>query len=225
MTETWLSNKDKTWCDLTDLNRDGYNLCHQNRTKGKGGGLALIYETAIKVSTVSKSDTRSFEYVTWKLTTKSRQLTLTGIYHPPYSSKNRITNSMFPDDFTEFTTNLLSNHTNNIILGDFNLHVSDYDNNDATIFMDTCEAMGLYQHVTFATHKSGNILDLMLTKVCNNTTILRTHKGPYISDHTAVIARLKIKRPTQQCETQMVRKVKDIPEQQWIDAFTDKDLI
>ena len=93
----------------------------------------------------------------WKLTAKSRQFTLTGIYHPPYSNKNRITNSMFLDDFTEFTTNLLSSHNNNIILSDFNLHVSDNDNNDATIFTDTCEAMGLYQHFTFTAHKSGNI--------------------------------------------------------------------
>ena len=77
VTDTWLSNKDKTWCGSMDLNRHGYNLYYRNRAKGKGGGLALICKTAIKVPTVHKGDTRSFEFVTWRLTAKSRQLTLT----------------------------------------------------------------------------------------------------------------------------------------------------
>ena len=97
----------------------------------------------------------------------------------------------------EFTTNLLSQHTNNIILSDFNLHISKEDNNDATIFTVTCEVMGLYQHVSFATHKSGNVLDLMLTEVSSDITKLHTHRGPFISDHAAVIAQLNVKRPTQ----------------------------
>ena len=46
-------------------------------------------------------------------------------------------------------------------MGDFNLHISE-DKEDPSdistaIFMDTCEAMGLYQHVTFPTHKAGNL--------------------------------------------------------------------
>ena len=131
---------------------------------------------------------------------------------------------MFLDDFTEFTTNLLSQHTNNIILSDFNLHISKDLDTDAAIFIDTCEAMGLYQHISFATHKSGNILDLMLTEVCSSITILQSHHGPFISDHAAVIAQLNIKRQTQGTSTQVICKLKDITQEQWIEAFTDKDL-
>ena len=50
---------------------------------------------------------------------------------------------------------LLPDRTNNIIMGDFNLHISEgeSDANDisATIFIDTCEAM---EHITFPTHKT-----------------------------------------------------------------------
>ena len=35
--------------------------------------------------------------------------------------------------------------------------ISHSDDVDAAIFMDTCEALGLYQHIAFPTHKSGNI--------------------------------------------------------------------
>ena len=89
---------------------------------------------------------------------------VTGIYHPPYSTKNRITNKMFINDFIEFSTVLLTNHTNNIILGDFNLHISDDQDTDAAIFSDTCEALGLYQYINFSTHKSGNVLRLNINR-------------------------------------------------------------
>ena len=99
-----------------------------NRTKVRGGGLALICKSHYKVKTVKKGATPSFEYAVWELAVKNRHITITGIYHPPYSIKNRITNKMFiddltvnhVDDFTEFSTELLTNHSNNIILGDFN---------------------------------------------------------------------------------------------------------
>ena len=64
----------------------------------------------------------------------------TGIYHPPYSAKNRITNKNFKDEFTTFTINLLTEHSDNIILGEFNLHVSDTHDTEAVIFTNTCEA-------------------------------------------------------------------------------------
>ena len=95
-----------------------------------------------------------------------------GLYHSPHSNKSKVTNSMFLDDFTEFTTDLFSQNTNSIILGDFNLHVNKDMDTDAAIFTDTCEAMGLYQHVSFANDKYRNVLHLMLTTMCSSITIL-----------------------------------------------------
>ena len=86
---------------------------------------------------LSKGNTPTFEYATWKLTIKSRSLTITGIYHPPHSTKSKITNKMFIDDFTEFSTKLLSEQSNNIITADFTLHTSDDDDTDVAIFTDT----------------------------------------------------------------------------------------
>ena len=76
-------------------------------------------------------------------------------------------------------------------MGDFKLHISEGqgDDNDisAAIFTDTCEAMGLYQHVTFPTHKAGNTLDLILSEVANSIRVGTVNQGPFISDHRAVI--------------------------------------
>ena len=54
--------------------------------------------------------------------------------------------------------------------------------------------------------------------------MLRTHRGPFVSDHSAVIAQLNAKQlnPKQQCR--LVRKVKEVSTEQWIKAYEDKDL-
>ena len=106
---------------------------------------------------------------------------------------------MFIDDFIEFTTKLLSDSNNNVILGDFNFLVSNSDDADAAIFTDTCEALGLYKHVAFPTHKYGNILDLVLIEVCSDTTVLRSHRGTFVSDHALVITQLTVKKQTPAC--------------------------
>ena len=154
LTETWLTNKemDNNWCEMTDLNRGRRSLYTYNRSNGRGDGLGLTCKSHFKVTVLKKGHKPSFEYCTWGLTVKNKCLTITGIYHPPYSTRNRIKNRMFIDDFTEYATTLLSNNTNNIITGDFNLHISDAEDTDATIFTDTCKALGLYQHITFSTH-------------------------------------------------------------------------
>ena len=121
-------------------------------------------------------------------------------------------------------TTLLSQHSNNIILGDFNLHVSDENDLDAATFTDTCEAFGLHQYVMFLTHNSGYILDLVLTELCGDVNVLRTHRGPFISNHVAVITQLNIKRDDPSRQRKMVWKVKDIKNEQWIQAYQDKDL-
>ena len=101
---------------------------------------------------------------------------------------------MFIDEFTDFATEILPEHQNNIFTGDFNLHVSDMNDNDSAIFIDTIEAMGLVQHVGAPTHRSGNTLDLMISEIQGNPMIKTVNTGPYISDHCAVIATLKAKR-------------------------------
>ena len=52
---------------------------------------------------------------------------------------------MFVDEFLKFTSNTLPSHTNNIYIGDFNLHLSDEADTDSAIFRDATEAMDLYQ--------------------------------------------------------------------------------
>ena len=129
---------------------------------------------------------------------RRKTITITGIYHPP--PKNMITNGMFIDDITNHLTSLLPTTTNNIILGDFNMHINDMNSNDAIIFKDTLMALSLTQHVTTSTHAKGNILDLILTEEAASIKLTSCQVGPFLSDHKLVSAVLNMRRETMPIE-------------------------
>ena len=149
----------------------------------------------------------------------------TAIYHPPYSLKNKSTNRAFLDDFTNFVMDLLPKYPENLLLGDFNLDVSNDDDIDSAIFLDTIGAMGLYQHVSFPTHKSGNILDLVISEIQSRVTIMTTTLGPYITNHRAIISTLNIKQVQPRRQVKIIRKLHAITIDQWKDKFKPDNVL
>ena len=123
VTETWLTKDVTVWLDSCVFNKDTYRIESDHHQTGKGGGLALIHRSTSDVKQVAKGQTRSFEYATWSLMRRRKTITITGIYHPP--PKDKITNGMFIDNITDHVTFLLPATTNNVILGDFTMHVND----------------------------------------------------------------------------------------------------
>ena len=161
----------------------------------------------------------SFEFATWELRVKNNTITIHGIYHPPYSSTNRITNAKFIEEFTDYVSTYLPIHQNNVFIGDFNLHVSNQLDTDATIFGDSIDALGLYQHVGFGTHRLGNILDLVLSDFTDETKVLTTAPGPFLTDHRAVIATLNLKKLRPVTKKILVRQVNKVKPDQWMEEF------
>ena len=186
---------------------------------GKGGGLALIHKVQYPVKLISSGHKASFEYAIWELRAKKNTITIHSIYHPPYSTTNRITNAMFIEEFTDYVSSCLPIHQNNIFIGDFNLHVSNQLDTDATIFGDTINALGLYQHVGFSTHKSGNVLDLILSDFTDEAKVLKAAPGPFLTDHRAVISTLNIKKLKPVTKRIQVRQVNKIKPDQWMEEF------
>ena len=72
------------------------------------------------------------------------------------------------------------------------MHINDPTDGDATVFLDTLEAMGLDQNVTFDMHQKGNTLDLVFTEVKSSLQVNRCDPGPFISDHRAVLIELSM---------------------------------
>ena len=128
------------------------------------------------------------------------------------------------DDYVDYVSTAMPAYGNNLFIGDFNLHVSDIDNTDTAIFNDSIEAMGLYQHVGFETHKSGNILDLILSDITDSTKVLTTAAGPYLTDHRAVIATLNIKTFTPKPKVKTIRKLDKVSPKEWIEEFSPENV-
>ena len=110
-------------------------------------------------------------------------------------------------------------NSNNIYTGDFNLHVSDSQDTDSAIFNDSIEAMGLYQHIHFQTHKSGNVLDLLLSDITQAAGVITVAPRPYMSDHWAVIATLNTKKLQIRPEVKHVRKLHKVTAEDWNQAY------
>ena len=226
LTETWLNDNPsfEQWLQSTPINRDPYKILTHNRQNRRGGGVALIVKSDFVTRLIESGDTGSFEYATWEVSIKRRSLTLTVLYHPPYSLTNKSTNKAFLDDFTNYMAKLLSERCNNIVVGDFNLHVSNEDDVDSAIFNDTIEAMGLYQHVSFPTHKAGNTLDLILSEIQGSISINTTVPGPFITDHCAIISTLSLKKQQPKRTDREVRKLHKVDTEDWIKEFNPNNV-
>ena len=70
-------------------------------------------------------------------------LTIVGIYRPPYLVRNGNIVTKFLDEFTPWIVDMITNHSNITLMGDFNIHVSDEDDAEVMTFLDTIEALGL----------------------------------------------------------------------------------
>ena len=126
---------------------------------------------------------------------------------------------MFIDDVTDHLITLLSTATNNIILGDFSMHINDSNSNDACTFIGTFIALGLTQHVTMSTHVKGNILDLMFTEEISSIKLISCQAGSFLSDHKLVTALLNINRQPIEKKILSVHKLHCITEDSFKSAF------
>ena len=140
----------------------------------------------LQVKQLDSGSKSSFKYLVCRISWKSVAVTIVAIYHPPYSVTNNNTNEKFIDEFTEYLAESIMMYNNIVILGDFNLHINNQEDPDTGIFIDTITALGLDQHVAFATHNKGNILDLVMAEPLGKINVTSCTPGPFPLDHCAV---------------------------------------
>ena len=94
------------------------------------------------------------------MTTNKFNATIIGVYHPPYSAVNQITNAQFLEEFLDWLPDQIIEHKNLIITGDINLHLNNIEDPDGSTFLDNLDVLGLESHCRFVMHKQGNTLDV-----------------------------------------------------------------
>ena len=132
------------------------------------------------------------------------------IYRPPYSESHKVNVKTFCEEFTDFLTDIIASENNLIVMGDFNIHMNKLEDSNAIVLTEMTESLGLTQHVTQATHRAGNILDLVFTENDGDIRVVCCRNIDYISDHCAIQCNFNIPKENMTRKTIKYRKFKDI---------------
>ena len=95
-----------------------------------------------------------------------------------------------------------------LMAGDFNLHFNLPNASDVLYLKQILDDNNMQQHVTKPTHRSGNLLDLVITRVCSNIVAATDVCKSSISDHYSVIFPIHVTKPRSSSQTRQVRNFK-----------------
>jgi hypothetical protein len=201
LTETWLyPDGDEAYVNA--MTPHGYDCYSFPRQPGscfgtRGGGIAIITKSTLSTNfKLTRLVPTSFEAVECKLSINQVTLSCICIYRPPYRPANKMTDSIFVLELSDFLASYTTCTGDVSFTGDFNLHFN--DDTDAcvkrmkTVLFD----LGLSQVITVPTHKSGNTIDWLIVrddKILTNLDNVREYPG--FSDHYAIFGHIAIAKP------------------------------
>jgi Endonuclease/Exonuclease/phosphatase family len=186
ITETWLT-PNSPQPTLNSLTPPGYSLLHNPRLTGTGGGVGLLYKSHLHIKPAAIPSFPSFESLCVILALPSTSITILIIYRPPSLSK-----SNFYLDFSTLLESLSTTPSEFLIIGDFNFHVDAPVPSSDSPFLDLLETFSLSQHISFPTHTSSHILDLLITRSSSKLVASTCPIDLGISDHLAVCSTLTL---------------------------------
>ena len=203
ITETWLTKDDEQLSN--DITPKGYTMHHATRDGRRGGGVAIIAESRFKPTVFRTQPFASFEKTSVKLSFKKAPLVVTTIYRPPEKPIG-----VFLSDFQTFLEDMLDFQGDILITGDFNIHISDLNNNLVARFHELLDTFGLTQHVNVPTHRSGHTLDLIITRNEEFSPVAPPATDTLLSDHFSIYCHFSMKKPAYETRTIKTREIGNI---------------
>lgn len=188
LTETWLSSDSPSEM-LKSLTPPNYTLINHPRSTGRGGGIAVVFRSYLKISKITLPLYNTFEILGLKLCVKSCSYNIFIFYRPPSSSM-----SVFLDEFASFLTDV-SASGDLILSGDFNIHVNNNTCTTAKSFLELLDSFDLINHIHSPTHISNNTLDLLISRHNSNIISDCSVFDPLLSDHYVVKTSLNFISP------------------------------
>ena len=202
LTETWLH---ESILDSMVKPKD-YELIRHDRRHSKGGGVALLYKSHLKLDTI-KLEPRSvssvaskFEYVCVDLVIGKSITRFCCTYIPPSSSLCSHTIAAICTTLQD----LMTTSKPFFLLGDFNLPYYNWNipvslgDNSHDTFLSFCLSNGLTQNITEPTHIKGNTLDLLFCNMTAKNILLSFSVDQPLSltcDHNVVSFKIQLLKP------------------------------
>ena len=148
------------------------------------------------------------------------------VYRPPPSQKNRLSVTLFLDEFSSLLEKLVISNGPLLITGDFNFHLDNLSDRAAARFQAMLDVFDLKQHVRDSTHKNGHILDLVITRSRDQLVRNVRVSDPAISDHCAVRWEVPcLKKPGLERTSVCLRKLRSIDRDQFVQDIRDSSLM
>ena len=195
----------------------------KNRKDKRGGGIALVTHRKYTITTKPEiTNYSSFEHATGNIQKGPTVYTIIGLYHPPQGTDPKVSNANFLDQLSDLLSHVIPKHQDIIIMGDFNIHINDLEDQDAQILKDTLNAFNLKQHINIPTHNLGHTIDLIIT---SNNYMGPLIPGSYISDHRMITLNTNIPKPKPKAEMKRVCNLTDNKVQQFIEEFNNTAIL
>ena len=176
ITETWLKlrGNEPICADLTpsDYLMKSFlrSATRKLEKRGGGGGVAIIFKDKFAPNITFRStfdfNHESFELAQMSLTSRKEVIDFLCIYcsGPKSANKNKLTDSLFLDQFPELLDYCNVLHGKLCILGDLNFHVKNPNNRSASRLKDLLVMYNLEQTVSGPNHRCGHTLDLVIVR-------------------------------------------------------------
>ena len=132
------------------------------------------------------------------------------LYRPPPSTQNGLTVSLFFDEFPALLERLAVASGKLLLLGDFNFHIDDTTNRQASNFLELLNNHNLVQHIIGPTHKDSHTLYLVITRASEDTILRWSIMDTHLSDHKIIHAKLSLVRPRPQRIEKQYRKLRSV---------------
>lgn len=175
LTETW--HQPEGFLALNEACPPGYQYLEKARLSGRGGGLAVLHRSDLKLTPLSLPELSTFECLAFRCKPPIT-MTILLIYRPPKQ------NSAFIAEINEFLTSLCTTSANIVILGDLNIHIDTPSCHLAVDFLQLLDGLNLKQHVDVPTHNRGHTLNLVITNSAPTENLLVYDLG--VSDHKVI---------------------------------------
>ena len=183
LTETWLP-PDTLPATINSLTPPNYTFFHSPRPQGRGGSIALLCRSFLKITKLTLPSFSSFEALCVQLTCSTSSFIILTVYHPPSPNLDNV----FLTEFSSLLQDLVTSPSELIITGDFNFHVNNSNCPSAISFLSLLDTFDLTQLVSFPTHTAGNTLDLLITRSSSNLFSDIRPIDPILSDHYAILS-------------------------------------
>ena len=189
ITESWI-RKDIDDHIITAACPSTHTWKSSPRVGRRGGGIVFIYDRRFSHVTFQTIQRESYEAARLVLHNQPTSIDIVDLYRPPRSSHSKFINEFQDEVFTQSLKKAPF-----IFIGDFNFNFHSLTT-PVNKIKKVINENDLVQHITDATHESGNTIDWVVAPV-NGNHVVKTEVIDFaISDHKALCVELNLKKPS-----------------------------